>query len=426
MRKLLILGSSFACSEIVDTAGKRGWYTIVTDNLPPENSPAKRAADEYWMISTADIEKLEEECRAHGIEAVFSGVSEFNLDRVLRLCQKLDLPCYIDEQAWNYARNKRLFKNKCIEKGVSVVEEYTFPDQDDEAAWSRIKYPVVIKPVDGCANAGLSICHNREELEEGYRIASAYNNGGEIILERYINGEETWNYYVIAENEVRYVYSGRVFRQPGYPTFLYSFGTSAVDGVEQYREQMDRQCTELLKDIGCRDGIAWIQCIRDKEGKYYALEMAHRMSADASGAMLEKSLGFNIVDWMLDTALGIRHTVDMLPQPIPRPYFGAMCVYYLFADHSGKIMRMEGFDKLDSDFFRVEPVKRDGEEIEQYHVIAKIAFHVRNTEEMCSVLEYLNRVIAVNDENGRDLVIRYSDYEAVRQGHRGLMREQKA
>lgn len=421
-----MLGSSFASVEIIHNARNRGWFTIVTDNLPLEKSPAKRAADEYWMISTADIERLEDECRTRGIEAVFAGVSEFNLDRVLILCQKLGLPCYIDKQAWYYARNKRLFKNKCIEKRVPVVEEYTFPDKNDEASWSRIKYPVVIKPVDGCANAGLSICHNRKELEEGYQNAITYSNGGEIILERYITGEETWNYYVIAENEVRYVYSGRVFRQPGYPTFLYSFGTSAVGGVEEYREQMDRQCTELLKDIGCRDGIAWIQCIRDKEGKYYALEMAHRMSADTCGVLLEKSLGFNIVDWMLDTSLGIKHTADMLPKPIPRPYFGAMCVYYLFADHFGKIMRLEGLDILDGDFFRVEPVKKVGEEIEQYHVIAKIAFHVHDTEEMCSVLEYLNRVIVVEDENSKDLVIRYTDYEAVRQGNRGLIREQKA
>lgn len=423
MNRLLVLGSSFASVEIIHNARRRGWYTIVTDNIPLQNSAAKRSADEYWMISTADTEKLEEKCRTLGVKAVFAGISEFNLDKVLLLCKNLGLPCYINQRAWSYARNKTLFKSKCIEKGISVVEEYEFPDLNDETSWHRIKYPVVIKPVDGCANAGLSICHNKQELIEGYRKANAYNNGGKPIIERYITGEETWNYYIIAENTVRYVYSGRVFRQPGFPTFLYSFGTSAVSGIEEYKKQMDKQCTELLKEIGCRDGMAWIQCIRDKDGKYYALEMAYRMSADASGIILEKSLGFNIVDWMLDTALGIKHTVEMLPQPIPRPYHGASCVYYLFADHSGRIMKLDGLDNLDRDFFNVEPVKMVGEEIEQYHVIAKIAFHVHNTEEMCSVLEYLNRVIVVNDENSKDLVIRYKDYEAVRKGHCGLMTE---
>ena len=117
MNKILILGSSFASAEIVRTARKRGWYTIVTDNLPLQNSPAKQAADEQWMISTADIGTLEEKCHADGIKAIFAGISEFNLDRVKILCDNLGLPCYIDEGAWAYARNKRLFKKPTVKLG---------------------------------------------------------------------------------------------------------------------------------------------------------------------------------------------------------------------------------------------------------------------------------------------------------------------
>ena len=39
----------------------------------------------------------------------------------------------------------------------------------------------------------------------------------EIILEQYISGKETWNYYVISDGVVQYVYSVSVFRQPGHP-----------------------------------------------------------------------------------------------------------------------------------------------------------------------------------------------------------------
>lgn len=33
MKKLLILGTSIASTEIVQKARKRGWYTIVTDSV---------------------------------------------------------------------------------------------------------------------------------------------------------------------------------------------------------------------------------------------------------------------------------------------------------------------------------------------------------------------------------------------------------
>ncbi len=422
MKKLLILGSSLGTAEIIQKARKRGWYTIVTDNLPPDKSPAKQVADTWWMISTADTGILEETCRKEGISAIFAGISEFNLDQVLTLTENLDLPCYISKNAWEYARNKRLFKMKCMEEGVPVVPEYPVPDSDDEAAWERIVYPVIVKPVNGSGNAGLSICRNRQELSEGIRKARAFNSGdSEIIIEQYITGEETWNYYFIAGDTIRYVYSGHVFRQPGYPTFLYSFGTSAVRGINDYLEKMHPQCVRLLRDIGCRDGIAWIQCIRDEKGHYYALEMAHRMSADVSGGMLERSLGINNVDWMLDTAFGIPHSEEMLPEQVMPPYSAIMAVYYLFADHAGKIEKMTGLDKLDPDHFMVETIKKTGENTDQYKLMVKITFFAAQAEEICNTLQFLNQAIVIQDTYGRDLAVRYTDYETVKLYHEGLL-----
>ena len=420
MKKLLMLGSSLASVEIIRKAKQRGWYTIVTDNLSPEKSPGKKVSDAYWMISTAETDLLEAKCREEGINAIFSGVSEFNLDKVSIMTRDLGLPCYIDEHALTFARNKRNFKNKCIEKGIPVIPEYPIPD--NEAAWEQIIYPVVVKPINGTGNAGLSICHNRKELEEGIRKAEAFNADSELIIERYLTGQESWNYYFFAEGTGRYVYSGSVFKQPGYPTYLYSFGTSAVN-ADDYLAQMEPMCSELLREIGCRDGIAWVQCMRDDDGNFYAVEMAHRMSADTSGDMQEKGLGFNPVDWMLDTALGVRHTADMLPVQVAPPYNGATCVYYMFADHAGTIEKMEGLADLDPDCFRVEAIKRPGDYVDQYRIIVKITFFARHTEEMCQMLKQLNQTIKIPDSIGKDLVIRFTDYEAVKQRHKGLMQE---
>ena len=416
MRKLLMLGSSLGSQEIIRKARERGWYTIVTDNLPPEKSPAKQSSDSYWMISTADIGALEKKCREKGIDAVFAGVSEFNLDRVRILADALHLPCYIDPGAWPFARNKRLFKQKCMEMGIPVVPEYPVPTPGDEAGWERIEYPVVVKPVDGTGNSGLSICHNREELEKGIRKAQSISTNPELILEKYITGEETWNYYIIAEGVIRYLSSGGAFSQPGYPTYLYSFGTSVPGGIDDYLARMNHQCIELFRDIGCKEGIAWIQCIRDAEGNYYALEMAHRLSAGVSGDIFEKYLGFNIIDWMLDTALGVTHSASNLPNSIQCPFTGVMCVYNLFADHSGQITEMKGFDQLDQSLFLPEIVRKHGEDVQQYQMMGKISFFARQTEEICQKLRELNETISINDQSGKDLIVHFTDFDTVREG----------
>ena len=49
------------------------------------------------------------------MNAVFAGISEFNLNRVKALTGRLGLPCYIEDAAWKYARDKSAFKSKCRE-----------------------------------------------------------------------------------------------------------------------------------------------------------------------------------------------------------------------------------------------------------------------------------------------------------------------
>ena len=63
MKKVVMLGTSLASVEIVQTAKEIGYYTTVTHNLEPERSNAKQVADEYWMISTNELDILEKKCR---------------------------------------------------------------------------------------------------------------------------------------------------------------------------------------------------------------------------------------------------------------------------------------------------------------------------------------------------------------------------
>ena len=53
MKKILMLGSTGrGTTELLLEAKKRGIYTIITDNLTPEEAPIKLLADEFWNVST--------------------------------------------------------------------------------------------------------------------------------------------------------------------------------------------------------------------------------------------------------------------------------------------------------------------------------------------------------------------------------------
>lgn len=419
MKKLLLLGSSLASVEIVQTAKEMGCYTIVTDNLEPEFSPAKKESDEYWMISTGDLDALELKCREENVNAVFAGVSEFNLDMVKELTARLGLPCYIENDAWKYARDKKAFKEKCREIGLPVVEEYELSDPPAEEELRGIEYPVVVKPVDGTGNKGVSICYSEEELIRGCEKARSIS-GENILIERYVAGEETWNYYYLADGEIRYAYSGRSFRQPGYPTFLYLCGISAIRTVQEYKRTVNEKCIAFLKAIGCRKGIAWFQFIRDDNNRYYAIEMAQRISADSAGKSIENAIGVNALKWMLDVAFGDDHSVDELPQTLEPPYKNSHCVYYLFADKSGTVTSMQGFDELNKSEFQISVIAHKGSYVDKYRNMVRIVFNARNGNEMCDKIRLVNNNVRILDENGDNMYIHFTDYEQVIESNRGL------
>ena len=85
MKKLLMLGTSRTSVEIIQMAKARGVYTITTDGQEPEQSKAKQVSDAYWMIDTADVDALEKKCREEGVTAVIAGVSEFNIESMMKL-----------------------------------------------------------------------------------------------------------------------------------------------------------------------------------------------------------------------------------------------------------------------------------------------------------------------------------------------------
>ena len=53
--------------------------------------------------------------------------------------------------------------------------------------------------------------------------------------------------------------------------------------------------------------------------------------------------------------------------------------------------------------------------------MVKIVFYVRSAKEMCLILQQLNRTIEITDTDGRDMIVRFNDYETVMQRHKGLM-----
>lgn len=422
-KKLLILGSDFSTVHLVEEAKKLGVYVIVTDLM--ETSPTKEIADESWNISTTDIEGLINKIKEKDIDGVLAGASEFNIENCRAICKRLGLPLYCSsDNAWGVARNKRKFKDLCIKCGVRVAEDYYLSDELSKDSLKNIKYPVVVKPVDKSGNRGMSYCNNEVELIEGYKKARAISDNENIIVERQLKGAEYTSYYVIADGEIVLSYYTSMHHEPGYAENLYSIEYIASCQLKQYIEEVNDGLINVFKEAGCKDGIAWAEFMYDNDGHFYALEMGHRFAGPGIYAVHEKISGFNTYKWMIDFALGKKHTKEELPKPLETAFIKCAGAYDLFTHSEGVIEKIDGLDKvLELPNVVIDMPKREGDSVRKNVNMGIVKIFGKDCDEMCDTIKKVNELLSITDKEGNNLFIRYTDFETLRKEYKEGIRQ---
>lgn len=413
-KKLLILGSDCGSVDVARRAKEKGLYVVVSDLM--ETSPTKELADERWLISTTDIDALALKCREAGISAVITGASDFNIGNSRKLCKELGLPVYCsNDYAWEVANNKRLFKDECKRAGVRVAEDYYLTDELSPGELSCIKYPVVVKPVDKCGNLGMSYCSNEQELVAAYRKARSVSENATIVVERQLHGPEFYINYVVANGKASLYFFTSEHNQPGYPANLYSLIFTNSAHLPQWLREMNDKVIEVFERIGLTEGQAWVETILDEDGSFYLLEMGYRWGGEMLYVPYERISGFDSLSWMIECAFGVEHVEEDLPGIVPQPCKSVAAAYYLFVENSGTISRLEGVDELEAmDGVFVDLPKRLGGEIRPGISFGRIRVCAGDIEKLCELLAYINDVLVCENELGQDMIVRFTDYDALR------------
>ena len=183
-KKLVVLGGAANESTLVKRAQELGVYVIVADYYTDLRlSPAKAYADEAWNVNWTNVDEMVRLCTENKIDGITAGYSEVKIDYLIRICERLGLPCYCSKEQLEITRNKRKFKQKCRECGVPVVREYTSISDVQ-------KFPVIVKPADRAGSVGIGVAHNYDELIRAYNYAIEKSYTKEVIIEDYITDQK--------------------------------------------------------------------------------------------------------------------------------------------------------------------------------------------------------------------------------------------
>lgn len=339
-KRLLILGGMRLSCEIVKKAQELGIITIVADYNKVEDSPGKQIADEAVDLSVTDVDAVVSFIKGNRIDGVFVGFNDMLLPFYAEICQRAGLPCYGTKELFELLIAKDQYKSLCRRFGVPTIPEYDYSDDD-------IQYPVLVKPVDNSGSRGITICHNKKELELAVKTGKSASKVGKVLIERYMNGREVtvfWTfqngeYYLSAlgNRHVKQNQGDDVIPLPVGYTFPSVF-------LPKYRAEVEDNCKQMFRYLGIKDGMMFMQC-KVEDGTCYLYDLGFRPTGSLEYKLLNRICGYNPLEMMIRFALtGKMGEESIAEKAVPEfktPAFNVSCLCA-----PGTIKEITGIDKV--------------------------------------------------------------------------------
>lgn len=412
-KKLLILGGNPETSALVQLANDMGIKTIVASYRA--NDDAKQYAWKAAMVDGFDVPGLIALAREEKVDGVLVGVADMLVPSYCKVCDALDLPCYATQQIVDVFAFKDVFKATCERYGIHGIPEYYLDANLNPADIAKIKFPVMIKPVDSSSGMGMTVVYNAEELPSAVEKALSVSSKKRFIVERYMDGVEDMGMYYTFKDGVctasciydRYTTD----EQPGLARVCLG-GTYPSKHMTEYFSRMHNNALRLFKEIGIENGVLMLSGFYE-DGEFYVYDTGFRLQGEAPHFIIKHIQGFDQREMLIRFALTGSEGDFNLEEKDDTLLRGKTAATVWFLCRAGKIAKIEGLENLSEDKRVITIVQRfnEGEEIHQEwigtekQVFARLYLCTDTKEEMAeAITEYQNKIRILN-ENGENLLL---------------------
>ena len=417
-KKLLILGGNPETTPLVEIANGMGIKTIVASGR--HTDPAKKAAWKASDIDGMDVPALIELAQAEQVDGVLVGVADILVPSYCKVCDALNLPCYATQQIVDVFAFKDVFKATCERYGVHGIPEYHLDADMKREDLDKIKYPVMVKPVDNGGGVGMTVAYNEAELVEGVKKALDASYKERFIVEKYMLCDDMGMYYTFKDG---YCSASCIYdryttdEQPGLSRVCLG-GTYPSKHLDEYFEKMHPNALRLFKEIGIKNGVLMLSGFYE-DGEFYVYDTGFRLQGEAPHLLMKAIHGFDQREMLIRFALtGSEGDVNLETDDDTR-LRGKWASVLWFLLKQGKIARIEGLEDLASDKRVVANVQRlhEGDTVipewigNEKQVLTRMYLVCDSKEELAECLKEYQAKVKVYDEDGDDMLLKGFDVD---------------
>lgn len=300
----MLLGGSYGQLPAIIEAKKRGLHTILCDYLP--QNPGREIADEFYLVSTTDKEKVLKLAKEKKIDCVLAYASDPAALTAAYISEKMRLVGNMPESV-ELLSQKDLFREFQSAKGFNtprfmVVE---FPDQLIESAVDEM-LPVVVKPVDSSDTKGVALVENKADLGSAVQRSLDYSIRKKCIIEERIDsdgGRLHGDGFVIGGKMKFCELGDQAFTSKAAP--LKPSGTIYPSKISREIVQaVEESVDKIIQKSGYGNGPVNIEARIDADHQIYVMEIGPRSGGILTPQGIFLSTGVDMLGAQFDLVLG--------------------------------------------------------------------------------------------------------------------------
>ena len=192
MTRVLIVGCGFPQLSLVRAARRHGLFVVGADANP--RAVGVPHCNEFFEVSTSDVEGLCDIVRRTGIRAVTTSGSEVSLKATANVAVRLGLPFYADPETVRRCQEKDAMRAGYRAAGLAVPEFARCERVEEALAFAQgRRFPLVVKPSRGWGQRGVARVNDASELRRAFEEARAHSAGAGLasaVVEEWLEGEE--------------------------------------------------------------------------------------------------------------------------------------------------------------------------------------------------------------------------------------------
>lgn len=303
MKKAIVLGGTLPHVTLINKIKERGYEVLLVDYL--DKPYAKSFADRHIQASTLDVDVVTEIAKNEKVDLVISTCIDQANATACYVSEKLGLPHPYSYETALAVTDKLKMKDIMIKNNIPT-SRFMRIKCADQPGLERLKFPLIVKPVDCNSSKGVRKIENREDcLDEAIETAVNLSRTKEAIIEEFVTGTEI-GIDTFVEKGVAHVLMikerRKVLKNNGGVQQILGC-TWPIPGYEEILPKAECIANLIAKAFNLQNCALMIQAIVS-DNNISVIEFGARIGGGESFRIIKQSTGFDYVEASISSFLG--------------------------------------------------------------------------------------------------------------------------